>query len=265
MAQTKIVRSLSEFVEAIKARPFLLDLGTSRVAPWYLGQADPGGSLLPGLYKSGLNPELEREILRDFRMQAAEFIPPKGVTDWEWLVNAHQNGIPTRIIEWVANPLAALFQAVESMSTAAHGKVWIFNPWLFNELTAGPGYVPMIDDLEHGKKYLVELTNPASFTLPLAELPMAFRPFRNNRPYNTQGVYYTIHGYKADPIDTYKPYLTKTSAFLAFMLIDADRKKSILKELHEVNITRASIFPGLTSLARTLTYRYSKDYMMTEI
>ena len=261
---TKIIRSVSDYLEAIKARPFLFDLGTSTVQPWYLGQADAGVELLPGLYKSGINPELEREMLRDFRMLAAEFIPPKNVTDWEWLVHAQQNGVPTRIMEWMANPLAALYLAVESMSSAAHGKVWVFNPWLFNEMTAGIGYVPMIDALP-AQNYVVNLTDPAAYTIPTAEWPMAFRPYRNVRLYNTQGIYYTVHGYKRDPLENYRPLLRKRTEFITFMLVDADRKKAILKELFELNVTRVTLFPTLTNLARTLTYRYSKDYVLTNI
>jgi hypothetical protein len=260
----KIIRTVSEFVDAVKARPFLFDLGTSPVAPWYMGQPEASGVLVPGLYKSGIKPELEREILRDFRMLAAEFIPPKNVSDWEWLIHAHQNGIPTRIMDWSGNPLAALFQAVESMSTDSHGKVWVFNPWMFNEMATGLLYVPMIDS-EHADSYVVNLTDPKAFTTPKAEWPMAFRPYRNVRSYNTQGTYYTIHGFKPDPLEAYRPLLRKPTAFVNFMLIDADRKKAILKELYAMNITRSMLIPGLTGLCRTLTYRYSKDYVLTEI
>jgi hypothetical protein len=265
MAQTKIIRSVAEFLEAVNARPFLFDLGSAPVAPWYLGQGDAGASILPGLYKSGIKPDLEREMLRDFRMLAAEFIAPKSVADWEWLVHAHQNGVPTRIIEWMANPLAALFHAVEGMSTSSHGKVWVFNPWAFNESTAGIGYVPMVDS-EVAATHVVNLTDPTAWTTPVAELPMALRPYRGNRPYNTQGVYYTIHGFKQDAIDHYKPLLKRNnSAFVTFMLIDADRKKAIMKELYGMNVTRAALIPGLTGLSRTLTYRYSKDYILSDV
>jgi hypothetical protein len=261
---TKIIRSVSEFIDAIKARPFLFDLGASPVMPWYMGQADAGGTLVPALYKSGINPELEREILRDFRMLSAEFIPPKSVTDLEWLIHAHQNGIPTRIMEWSGNPLAALFHAVESMSASAHGKVWVFNPWMFNEMATGLLYVPMVDS-EHSQNYVLNLTDPKAFTTPQAEWPMAFRPYRNVRLYNTQNTFYTIHGFKPDPIETYRPLLRKATAFITFMLIDADRKKAILKELYGLNVTRAALYPGLTGLSRTLTYRYSRDYVLTDV
>ena len=219
---------------------------------------------MPAFYKTGLRPELEREILRDFRVLAAEFIPPKNVTDTEWLLHAHQNGVPTRIVEWMANPLAALFHAVESMSTASHGKVWVFNPWAFNEMTAGVGYVPMLDS-ELASNYMVNLTDPTAFPVPRAENPMAFRPYHNLKAYNMQGVNYTLHGFMMDAIELTRPLLKRNPGFINFLLIDADRKKAILKELYGLNVTRSALMPTLTNLVRTLNYRYSKDYIQTEI
>jgi FRG domain len=264
MAQVKIIRRLSEFVEAIRKPAFLLGLHGKPTTPWYLGQASANGSLLPAFYAAGTAPSLEREILRDFRILAAEFIPPAFATDQQWLISAHQNGLPTRILEWQGNPLAALFFAVESMAEDRHGKVWIFNPWTFNEGAAGIGHVPMTDT-DYFSKYVVELSNPDGLLFPEAENPMAFRPYRNVRPYSTQNVYWTVHGNLKNPLETQSYFLRKTESFLTFLLIDGEQKKAIMKELYEINVTRASLFPGLTNIVRTLGYRYSKDYVTTEI
>lgn len=264
MAQVKIIRRLSEFVETIRRPQFLLGLHGQPRTPWYLGQSSANGTLLPAFYAAGTAPSLEREILRDFRILVAEFIQPAFVSDQSWLIQAHQNGVPTRILEWQGNPLAALFFAVESMASDKHGKVWIFNPWTFNEGSTGIGHVPMSDS-EYFDPYVVPLSNPDALLFPEAENPMAFRPYRNIRPYSTQGVYWTVHGSHKDPIETQRFFLRKTESFLTFLLIDAEQKKAILKELYEINVTRASLFPGLTNIVRTLNYRYSKDYVTTEI
>ena len=34
-----------------------------------------------------------------------------------------------------------------------------------------------------------------------------------------------------------------------------------MKELHDIGITRANLFPERGGLARTLAYRYSKNYL----
>jgi hypothetical protein len=264
MAQTKIIRRLSEYVEAIRKPPFLLGLHGQPRTPWYLGQASASGTLLPSFYAAGTAPSLEREILRDFRVMAAEFIPPLLVQDDSWLIHAHQNGLPTRILDWYGNPLAALYFAVESMAADKHGKVWILNPWTFNEGSAGIGHIPMADSA-YFLKYVVSLSNPDALLYPEAETPMAFRPYRNIRPYSTQGIYWTVHGSYSDPIEAQRFFLRKPESFLTFLLIDGEQKKAIMKELYEINVTRATLFPGLTNIVRTLGYRYSKDYVTTEI
>ena len=76
MAQVKIIRRLSEYrrddpqagISARPARP-AQDALVSR-------PASASGTLLPAFYAAGTAPSLEREILRDFRVLVAEFIPP---------------------------------------------------------------------------------------------------------------------------------------------------------------------------------------------
>ena len=262
--QPKIVGSLADYIKTLKSPVFQLGLAGAPVTPWYLGQPDPAGKLLPALYRGSINPELEREILREFRMLAAEFIAPKGVTDREWLVHAHQNGLPARIIEWQANSLAALFLAVESMDASKHGRVWIFNPWAFNDASAGLPYVPMIDE-PYIEKYVVKLSDPDAKMFPEAEAPMAFRPYRNLRTYNLQNTFFTIHGNDREPLEAMRFFARKTGIVLTYILIEGAAKKAIMKELYGIGVTRASLFPGVGSIAKTLAYRYSKDYASTEI
>lgn len=264
IGQPLLIRSLAEYLETVKAPVFLLGLGGAPVTPWYLGQSDPNGKLLPALYRGSVPPELEREMLREFRMLVAEFVAPKGTTDRDWLLNGHANGLPSRIIEWHANSLAALFAAVESADTTKHGRVWVFNPWAFNDAAADLAYVPMIDE-DYIDKYVVKLSaDPEAASTPKAEVPMAFRPYRTSRPYNTQNTFFTIHGKSKEPLDAIRFNGKKNTQFLTSMLIDGTQKKLILRELYNAGITRATLFPGAGSIAKTVTYRYSKDFVAAE-
>lgn len=260
MAQEKLIRSTSEFIDVINTPAFLIGLAGMPVTPWYLGQPDTGGKLIPGLYKSSIDADLEREVLRDFRLLTAEFASLKGASDADVMIAAHQGTVPSRIIEWLGNPLAALFLAVESMATDKHGKVWILNPWMMNELSAKLSYVPMTDT-DYFKKYVLNLNDPDASKLPEAADPMAFRPYRNVRPYNTQNVFWTVHGSSKVALEDMKFFMKKASAFLTHVLIEGEKKKVIMKELHNLGITRASLFPGPPSTVRTILYRYSKDYL----
>lgn len=261
--QPIVVKGLAEYIELLKTPAYLLGLAGAPVTPWYLGQGDATSKLVPSLYKGSVNAELEREMLREFRMLAAEFIAPKGVTDREWLMHGHQNGLPSRIIEWQGNALAALFLAVEGMDSAKHGRVWVFNPWAYNGTANDLAYVPMIDEA-YADPYVVKVSDPEATGGPKAELPMAFRPYRNVRAYNTQNVFITIHGSVREPLDALRFPSSTMGPYLTFVLIDGTRKKAIMKELHLAGVTRASLFPGAGSVAKVVAYRYSKDYVISD-
>ena len=175
------------------------------------------------------------------------------------MVSAHLAGIPSRIIEWSANPLFALFLAVESMSGDT-GRVWVLNPWRMNELASSLAYVPTAES-DYFKKYVVKLDDPAAFTVPEAVAPMAFRPNHTVRNYNTQNIYWTVHGKAAQSIHELSFFMKRADEFTTINSMDPSAKKGIMKQLHDIGITRSNLFPGATSLSRTLAYRYSKNYI----
>ncbi len=253
------IGSVSEYLEAVADPENKLGLHATPATPWYLGQPDLKGDLLPAFYKSGIRPELEREVLRDYRQMSAEFAPTATLSDWQLLIGAHMAALPTRIIEWSGNPLVALFLAVESLSTET-GRVWILNPWEMNGEAANLPYVPPVES-GYFRKYAVKLDDPEAPPLPEANHPLAFKPARTTRNYNTQNIYWTVHGRNAIPINDLSFFMKRADAFVAAIPILGDSKKWIMKELHDIGVTRANLFPGPASLARTLAYRYSKHYL----
>jgi hypothetical protein len=264
ISQQHIVRTLAEYIETVRAPALKLGLAGAPVTPWYLGQGDANSTLMPGLYRGKVNADLEREMLREFRMSVAEFIKPAGTTDRDWLLLGHQNGLPSRIIEWQANSLAALFLAVEGADASKHGRVWIFNPWIYNDLAGNLAYVPMIDE-DYIDAYVVKLSpDPTAASVPKAELPMAFRPYRISRIYNTQNIFFTIHGKLREPLDAIRFTAAKARPFLTYVLIDGTRKTAIQRELFNAGVTRAALFPGAGAIAKTVAYRYSKDFVDAE-
>lgn len=259
MAMGSAVSSLGDFLAAVADAKNRLGLYSVPATPWYLGQSDLKGNLVPAFYKSGIDPDLEREVLRDYRQSSAEFAPVKGASDVDILIASHLNALPTRIIDWPGNPLVALFLAVESLGSDT-GRVWVLNPWAMNELTANLPFVPLSDS-EYFKKYVVNLDNPEGATRPEAIQPMAFRPIRTTRNYNLQNIYWTVHGRSATPLNELSFFMKRADAFMTTIQVAGEAKKSIMKELHDIGITRSNLFPGLASLARTLAYRYSGNYI----
>jgi hypothetical protein len=262
MAKPAVVSSVGSFLSAVNDPVNRLGLMFAPATPWYLGNADLKGTLLPAFYLPGtkIKPAHEREALRDYRLSAAELTPLSGLYDHEIMISAHMNGFPSRILEWSANPLFALFNAVESMSAAENGRVWVLNPWRLNELTASLSYVPPTNT-DLFRKYAVKLDEPDAALLPEATQPLAFRPTRSTRNYNMQNVFWTVFGKSQTPLEELTFFLKGPDEFLTMIHVDKDSKKSIMAELHDLGVTRANFWPGLTSLTRTLAYRYSSNYL----
>jgi hypothetical protein len=205
------VTSVSEYLAEVADPENKAGLDSTPATPWYLGQPDPRSDLAPAFHKSGIRPELEREVLRDYRQMSAEFAPSAGVPDWQILVSAHMAGLPTRIIEWSGNPLVALFQAAESMS-ADTGRVRVLNPWEMKGQTANLPYVPPVES-GYIKKYAVKLESPDGPALPEASQPLAFKPARTSRHYNTQNIYWTVHGKIPTPLNELTFFMKRAMSF----------------------------------------------------
>ena len=121
-------------------------------------------------------------------------------------------------------------------------------------------YVPPVES-DYFKKYAVKLGPADQPALPEAFQPMAFRPERTVRTYNTQNIYWTIHGKDPAPIEKLSFFMKRADVFLTAIPVEGGAKKDIMKELHDLGVTRANLVPGAASLARTLAYRYSQNYL----
>jgi hypothetical protein len=254
----KVLSSVSDYIDWSKNCSKKFGLRTTTLNPWFRGHRDETWLLKPLIYRRDYNHELEREMLRDFRANAAEFLEHKERSDIDWLFLAQHYGLPTRLLDWSENPLVALYFACQGYKGHIDGCVWALNPWELNKTNLGAQTVPPTDAAII-TKYLVNISDAAIPRNVTAEHPIAFRPFHRFRRSNAQSGMFTIHGTRMQGIEKSNFFRNK-DACLIRAIIPANRKFHIIKDLYNIGIHHGSLFHSIESSIETIKFRYS-DFM----
>ena len=123
------IGSLSEYTEKIEKFLSSSNALNSTTHFWFRGQSKKLWNLAPTLYRGWINIEREREILRDFKLKAGNFLEKEPTSDLEWLFVMQHYGMPTRLLDWTESHLLALYFAVNEYSNNSDACVWVLDPW----------------------------------------------------------------------------------------------------------------------------------------
>jgi hypothetical protein len=204
--------------------------------------------LLPKLERKRLKPkgkpsEIEKIVFDEFRRTSLPLLERHIENDWDLIAVAQHYGLPTRLLDWTFNALAALWFAVrnppckDENGEMKQGVVWMFKT--------------KKSDLLKKKDYDAKKG-------PFSDKggTRIFRPKHVSRNIVSQGSVFTLHrptkkGHwvKFENNTHYSNRLTK-------ILIPPERFKTMRDDLHILGVNHSTMFPDLTGLCNHLKWRY---------
>ena len=253
------VNSLSAYLRAVDAiwtgwarkRDYIPDI-------WFRGHADVRWQLLPGALRADCRHISEHRLRHDFLLRAQPFlheatVPP--VNDWDWYFLMQHFGLPTRLLDWSSSALVALFFAVQPPGDPKHPAcVWVLDPRALNQTLSDLAYIPIYSDAWVAR-YLPRLWDEEA-EIPLPAL--AIDPPHNSPRLAAQHGKFTVHG-EADLALT---AMRDVGPALVQLVVPAEFKGPILRQLLSAGMTEAVLFPGLSGLASELRHAYSVGFQV---
>ncbi len=283
------MKGLLESIADIKKRHNLTQL-------WYRGHSDSDYHLVPTIARQykyagrsihGFDLQQERNLLHRFRRRAYPHVG-RILNEWEALFLARHHELPTRILDWTASPLVALYFACASTKNLDKpANVWgiarirdetydldilrlamLSDVWQIAQIRDKKGTTEELkkfkskltrqhDDLLGPFKFYEERGEPINRRkVDTEDAVKIVHPFYNSPRIIAQGGVFTFHSDPKQRLDSYQNKLFHRERLDIECLIRWDIKpkvkSKIIKELDNVGINRRTVFPDLDGIARGL-------------
>ncbi|HQV70611.1 MAG TPA: FRG domain-containing protein [Thermoflexales bacterium] len=197
-------------------------------------------------------PHQEDRIIRIFRRKAQLFLEhvPDQDDTLQWLALIQHHGGVTRLLDFTWSPFVAAFFALEKAKTDC--AVWAVNMAVLRNIEyvfpseKSQKKVPHPGNLANFKNFF--MGNAVPFVTPEEPYQMSQRQIAQSGTFLVPGVLDTpIEGIISQTREPHK-------ALVKFVLKTDKIREKAMESLYYMNITNATLFPGLDGLARSLAY-----------
>lgn len=177
--------------------------------------------------------KIEQQMLARFRKECVPMLSEtKQLTPWELMSIAQHNGMPTRLLDWTANPLAGLWFAVASdpPKNGDRGVVWMLE---------GPN----------------ERTFEGEENIFALQKTCFFRPPHVDRRIAAQSAWFSVYRHnKTDflPLEKQVRYADKVTRFV----IQSKNFQTIRHQLRRLGLNHATFFPDLSGLGADIQLEF---------
>jgi FRG domain len=222
---------------------------------WYRGHDQTTYALHPGVYRNNFtavadkrkesDPELrrlnlERHLLAEFRTTGATLLDANKVV--EVYFTAQHHGMPTRLLDWTTNPLAALFFAALQREDQ-DGDLFVMDA---SKLLVTPGTDMPWSVIELRHPFATDAIGESFWHDPKVKRKPIILPVRpDNRAGRVvqQSSCFTLHMHQS---------ADQTNQTLARFHVPRNKKTEIIAELRRLNITEFSIYNDLDNLSKAI-------------
>lgn len=230
----------------------------------YRGQRDSSWDLVPGIarkpftgksalcrdFEDSSDKSAERRLLVVIADYGVSHFPSwvwhgsKSEIRWKQLIIAQHHGLPTRLLDWSTNPLAALFFAIEGPpETCTESNC----PYCAQARIGHPASVHALLRRDSFSVASLARHNPEAPCYTTGHPVGLIRPPEIDGRIAAQDSLFSI---SEDPLAPIQPDITFT--------IEARFREKLLKELDEIGINQRVLFPDMDGIAKYL--RWSVQY-----
>jgi hypothetical protein len=224
------VTTLEEYIRIVER----LDLEPCTL---FRGQAEEW-PLFPSIAREQLTTDdvlaAELSMLEEFQRFSVSWLRVTPATLLDWLALAQHHGLPTRLLDWTENPLAALWFAVRQPSLHhTSGVVWIL-------------HIRQDDIATESEKQVLQ-----------SKRHMVFAPTHISERITSQAAWFTVHRcWSEHPQFVQLDRSTEFADRFMKVIVPADRFAHFRYWLNKCTLNSASVFPGLDGLCANIKWKW---------